>query len=61
MLVLVALVFLLARLLPHHDPVPTESEPPAQVDRATLVADLVRAVPWLGSLGNHKGSDHDPR
>jgi hypothetical protein len=61
MLVLVALVFLLARLLTHHDPVPTESEPPAQVDRATLVADLVRAVPWLGSLGNHKGSDHDPR
>jgi hypothetical protein len=61
MVVLVALVFLLARLLPHHDPVSTESEPPAQVDRATLIADLVRAVPWLEALGNHKGSDHDPR
>jgi hypothetical protein len=61
MVVLVALVFLLARLLPHHDALSTKTEPPAQVDRATLIADLVRAVPWLGSLGNHKGSDHEPR
>ncbi|MDZ4719819.1 MAG: hypothetical protein SH847_15325 [Roseiflexaceae bacterium] len=64
MLVLVALVFLLSRLFARHDQSVTETHETVQMaglDRATLIADLVRAVPWLRSLGRQKGRDHDAR